>query len=99
MVIVYLHLVLLLCICIYRLYSCYTAIAEANELVSGANCVDINLNQFKGSLPQAITVKDSSCWMDPGGSEFMVRGQSYLKDYMKVVQVYLVCVSINLSFL
>ena len=97
--VIVLHLVLLLCICIYNLYSCYTAIAEANELVSGANCVGINLSQFKGSLPQAITAKDSSCWMDPGGSEFMVRGQSYLKDYMKVVQVYIFCVSIYISFL
>ncbi|KAI5063230.1 hypothetical protein GOP47_0021777 [Adiantum capillus-veneris] len=58
--------------------------AEAQELVAGSSEVDINLNHFIGSLPQASTHKASGCWTDPGGEDFMVRGKSYPSDLVKV---------------
>lgn len=60
------------------------ASSQANELVSSSSPVEINLSQFKGSLPLASGINDSSCWTDPGGREFMVRGKTYSRDYLKV---------------
>lgn len=58
--------------------------SQANELISSATPVEIILSDFKGSLPLASGSKDSSCWTDPGGREFMVRGKTYSIDYLKV---------------
>ncbi|MCO5611085.1 hypothetical protein L7F22_065335 [Adiantum nelumboides] len=58
--------------------------AEKMELVSSSSEVDINLSDFNGSLPQAAAHKDSCCWTDPGGEDFMVRGKSYPTDLVKV---------------
>lgn len=56
----------------------------ANELVSGSSPMEIIPGNFQGSLHPASDVKDSNCWSDPGGREFMVRGKTYLRDYLKV---------------
>lgn len=58
--------------------------AEEQELGSCSDKVDINLTSFKGSLPQSESMKDSSCWTDPGGEDFMVRGKTYPSDCIKV---------------
>lgn len=57
--------------------------AAAKEF-SGSEGVEINLSHFHGSLPQAVTHKDTGCWTDPGGEEFMVRGKTYPFDDLKI---------------
>lgn len=58
---------------------------EANtELMLNVPAIDIDTNQFKGSLHLGKSKTDSDCWADPGGTGFMVRSKTYLKDYSKV---------------
>lgn len=58
---------------------------EANtELMLNIPAIDIDTNQFKGSLHLGKSKTDSDCWADPGGTGFMVRSKTYLKDYSKV---------------
>lgn len=58
---------------------------EANtELMLNVPAIDIDTNQFKGSLHLGKSKTDSDCWADPGGTGFMVRSKAYLKDYSKV---------------
>lgn len=73
--------------CLLRSLFC-SARSQANELISSASPVEIILSDFKGSLPLASGSKDSSCWTDPGGREFMVRGKTYSIDYLKVQAVF-----------
>lgn len=44
----------------------------------------IELSQFCGSLHQGKDDDDINCWTNPGGAGFMIRGNTYLKDYAKV---------------
>ncbi|KAI5069983.1 hypothetical protein GOP47_0014326 [Adiantum capillus-veneris] len=66
--------------------SAFTLPAKSleNELVSDSSPMEISPSDFKGSLCPASGIKDSNCWTEPGGREFMVRGKTYLKDYLKV---------------
>lgn len=54
------------------------------ELVLSAPAIDIDTNQFKGSLHHGKSKTDSDCWDDPGGTGFMVRSKTYIKDGSKV---------------
>eukprot|EP00250_Pteridium_aquilinum_P004269 c14493_g1_i1 orf=975-3260(-) len=58
--------------------------SQIKQLDSSSSPVEIILSQFKSSLPSAAGSKDSNCWMDPGGRDFMVRGKTYSRDYLKV---------------
>lgn len=57
---------------------------ENAELILNVPAIDIDTNQFKGSLQPGKSKTDSNCWADPGGTGFMVRSKTYLKDYSKV---------------
>eukprot|EP00249_Psilotum_nudum_P005386 c18824_g1_i1 orf=416-2629(+) len=57
---------------------------ENEELMLDASPVNINLNQFKGSLREGTSDTDSNCWSAPGGNGFMVRGRTYTNDFIKV---------------
>lgn len=47
--------------------------------------VSIDASQFHGSMHQGKDETDTNCWTSPGGSGFMIRGQTYLKDNAKVM--------------
>ncbi|MCO5561854.1 hypothetical protein L7F22_015479 [Adiantum nelumboides] len=66
--------------------SAFTLPAKSleNEVVSDSSSMEMVLSDFKGSLYPSSGIKDSNCWSDPGGREFMVRGKTYLNDYSKV---------------
>lgn len=40
--------------------------------------------KFCGSLREGKDDDDINCWTNPGGAGFMIRGNTYLKDYNKV---------------
>eukprot|EP00252_Welwitschia_mirabilis_P000858 TRINITY_DN10836_c0_g1_i1.p1 TRINITY_DN10836_c0_g1~~TRINITY_DN10836_c0_g1_i1.p1 ORF type:complete len:747 (+),score=140.44 TRINITY_DN10836_c0_g1_i1:155-2395(+) len=62
----------------------HTGEDENTELLMKAPIVDIDPKEFSGSLRRLVSESDSNCWDDPGGSGFMVRSKTYLKDYTKV---------------
>lgn len=44
----------------------------------------LNPSDFHGTMQQGKDEKDTNCWTSPGGSGFMIRGKTYLKDNTKV---------------
>ncbi|XP_021741885.1 protein ENHANCED DISEASE RESISTANCE 2-like [Chenopodium quinoa] len=46
--------------------------------------VSIDSSKFSGSLRQGKDDDDTNCWTNPGGAGFMIRGSTYLEDYVKV---------------
>uniref|UniRef100_A0A803N878 Protein ENHANCED DISEASE RESISTANCE 2 C-terminal domain-containing protein n=2 Tax=Chenopodium quinoa TaxID=63459 RepID=A0A803N878_CHEQI len=46
--------------------------------------VSIDSSKFNGSLRKGKDDDDTNCWTNPGGAGFMIRGDTYLKDYVKV---------------
>ncbi|KAJ7516221.1 hypothetical protein O6H91_22G048000 [Diphasiastrum complanatum] len=56
----------------------------SGEFLSKVMPVSIELNQFEGSLRLGMGEKDCNCWADPGGKGFMVRGKTYMQDFVKV---------------
>lgn len=46
--------------------------------------VSIDSSKFNGSLRKGKDDDDTNCWTNPGGTGFMIRGDTYLKDYVKV---------------
>ncbi|KMT03585.1 hypothetical protein BVRB_8g192590 isoform B [Beta vulgaris subsp. vulgaris] len=58
---------------------------DASSILDSATSpVPIELSQFCGSLHQGKDDDDINCWTNPGGAGFMIRGNTYLKDYAKV---------------
>ncbi|XP_059066921.1 protein ENHANCED DISEASE RESISTANCE 2 isoform X2 [Cryptomeria japonica] len=58
---------------------------ESNtELMLSVPAIEVDVNQFRGSLKPGKDGTHSNCWAEPGGSSFMVRSKTYLKDYSKV---------------
>ena len=52
-----------------------------NTLVSPIN---LDSDEFHGTMRRAKDELDKNCWSSPDGSGFMIRGKTYLKDGMKV---------------
>ncbi|XP_024530767.1 protein ENHANCED DISEASE RESISTANCE 2 isoform X2 [Selaginella moellendorffii] len=57
---------------------------DNGELMLGCSAMEINMKLFKSTLRHQSSEKDQNCWCDPGGQGFMVRGKTYMKDYLKV---------------
>lgn len=60
------------------------ATAEKNELDTTIPPITINPSQFHGSLHQGKGESDTNCWTVPSEPRFMIRGKTYLKDFLKV---------------
>ncbi|XP_057550689.1 protein ENHANCED DISEASE RESISTANCE 2 [Amaranthus tricolor] len=56
----------------------------SSVLDSSTSPIPIDPSQFCGSLHDGKDDDDINCWTNPGGSGFMIRGSTYLKDYAKV---------------
>ncbi|CAO2822540.1 unnamed protein product [Amaranthus hypochondriacus] len=56
----------------------------SSVLDSSTSPIPIDPSQFCGSLHEGKDDNDINCWTNPGGSGFMIRGSTYLKDYVKV---------------
>ncbi|KAL9223925.1 hypothetical protein vseg_000010 [Gypsophila vaccaria] len=54
------------------------------ELDSTIPPVAMDPTWFCGSLREGKDDNDTNCWTNPGGSGFMIRGKTYMKDYAKV---------------
>ncbi|KAL8502583.1 hypothetical protein ACS0TY_021647 [Phlomoides rotata] len=46
--------------------------------------INLDSDQFHGTMKRAKDESDKNCWSSPDGSGFMIRGKAYLKDSMKV---------------
>ncbi|GAA0153998.1 defense/immunity protein [Lithospermum erythrorhizon] len=46
--------------------------------------LSLDPNHFHGSMTKGNDEADTNCWMSPSGSEFMVRGKTYLTDNTKI---------------
>ncbi|KAL2929930.1 Protein ENHANCED DISEASE RESISTANCE 2-like [Bienertia sinuspersici] len=63
----------------------YGAADDASRVFESATpSVPLATSQFCSSLREGKDDDDINCWTNPGGSGFMIRGQTYLKDYAKV---------------
>ncbi|GBG71577.1 hypothetical protein CBR_g8993 [Chara braunii] len=56
----------------------------SEQLLHGYSPISFDPSRFKGSVPQARHAKETNCWDDPGGEQFVVRGKNYLQDCVKV---------------
>ncbi|KAK9698017.1 hypothetical protein RND81_08G077000 [Saponaria officinalis] len=54
------------------------------ELDSNIPPVPMDPALFCGSLREGNDDNDTNCWINPGGSGFMIRGKTYKQDYAKV---------------
>nr|GLL20333.1 protein ENHANCED DISEASE RESISTANCE 2-like isoform X2 [Ipomoea trifida] len=54
------------------------------ELNPNVSPLMLNPSDFHGTMQQGKDEKDTNCWTSPGGSGFMIRGKTYLKDNTKV---------------
>ncbi|XP_019197995.1 PREDICTED: protein ENHANCED DISEASE RESISTANCE 2-like isoform X1 [Ipomoea nil] len=54
------------------------------ELNPNVSPLTLDPSDFHGTLQQGKDEKDTNCWTSPGGSGFMIRGKTYLKDNTKV---------------
>ncbi|CAH9070358.1 unnamed protein product [Cuscuta epithymum] len=54
------------------------------ELNPNVPPVVFNSSDFHGTMQQGKDENVTNCWTSPGGSGFMIRGKTYLKDYTKV---------------
>ncbi|XP_021850565.1 protein ENHANCED DISEASE RESISTANCE 2 isoform X2 [Spinacia oleracea] len=57
---------------------------SSQVLDSATPPVPIDPIKFCGSLREGKDDDDINCWTNPGGAGFMIRGNTYLKDYNKV---------------
>lgn len=60
------------------------ALAEKVELDTTIPPVNIDFDQFQGSLHKSKDETDTNCWASPSGKGFMVRAKTYLRDSSKV---------------
>ncbi|CAK9166041.1 unnamed protein product, partial [Ilex paraguariensis] len=62
-----------------------SAAPDANkQLDPNVHPIMLDPSHFHGSLCRGKDEADTNCWTSPGGTGFMIRGKTYLKDNMKV---------------
>ncbi|KAI3913666.1 hypothetical protein MKX01_035862 [Papaver californicum] len=62
-----------------------TTPSSNKELDASISRVSVNAIQVHGSLREGKDDIDADCWTSPDGQGFMIRGQTYLKDYSKIM--------------
>ncbi|KAI5441154.1 hypothetical protein KIW84_010569 [Lathyrus oleraceus] len=62
-----------------------SALNLCKELDAGVSPIQIDANDFHGSLRKGNDDNDTNCWTSPSGEGFKIRGKNYLKDNSKVV--------------
>lgn len=60
------------------------ALNLCKELDAGVSPIQIDANDFHGSLRKGNDDNDTNCWTSPSGEGFKIRGKNYLKDNSKV---------------
>ncbi|XP_039059992.1 protein ENHANCED DISEASE RESISTANCE 2-like [Hibiscus syriacus] len=54
------------------------------ELDPSITPIHVDASQFNGSLQKGKDDADTNCWTSPGGTGFMIRGKTYLKNSAKI---------------
>ncbi|CAK8534458.1 unnamed protein product [Lathyrus sativus] len=62
-----------------------SALSLCKELDADVSPIQIDANDFHGSLRKGNDDNDTDCWTSPSGEGFKIRGKNYLKDNSKVV--------------
>ncbi|XP_057767088.1 protein ENHANCED DISEASE RESISTANCE 2-like [Salvia miltiorrhiza] len=57
---------------------------ESSVLETHVPPINLDSDEFHGTMRRAKDEHDKNCWSSPDGSGFMIRGKTYLKDSMKV---------------
>ncbi|KAL1553748.1 protein ENHANCED DISEASE RESISTANCE 2-like isoform X1 [Salvia divinorum] len=60
------------------------SVQESSVLDTLVPPINLDSDEFPGTMRRAKDELDKNCWSSPDGSGFMIRGKTYLKDGMKV---------------
>ncbi|KAL1563471.1 protein ENHANCED DISEASE RESISTANCE 2-like isoform X1 [Salvia divinorum] len=61
-----------------------TSAHESSVLDTLVPPINLDSDEYHGTMRRAKDELDKNCWSSPDGSGFMIRGKTYLKDSMKV---------------